>query len=123
MRGKVMFGVGLAMGYVLGTRAGRKRYEQLKSVAESLWHTQPVQQSVDAAKGFALSYTGEAAEVVLDSLKKVVRVATKSAARAERATNETIDDIAEVVTDVTAGAAAKPAKSAAATQKPSSSKK
>lgn len=99
MRGKVMFGVGLAVGYVFGTRAGRKRYEQLKSVAESLWNTQPVQQSVDAAKGFALTYTGDAAEVVLDSVKKVVRLATKGAERAERAANETIDDIADAVTE------------------------
>ncbi|HLP22726.1 MAG TPA: YtxH domain-containing protein [Microbacteriaceae bacterium] len=121
MRGKVLFGVGLAVGYVFGTRAGRKRYEQLKSLAESLWQTQPVQNSVDAAKGFAMTYTGDAAEVVLDSLKKVVRIASKGAARAERAANETIDDIADSVHSgpvaATSDASAQPSKKKAPAKK------
>jgi hypothetical protein len=42
--------VGLAIGYVLGTRAGRQRYEQIKSAASRLWHLDPVQKQVDRAK-------------------------------------------------------------------------
>ena len=34
MKGKILFVVGLGVGYVLGTRAGRERYEQIKQAAE-----------------------------------------------------------------------------------------
>jgi len=30
-------GLGVAIGYVLGTRAGRERYEQMKSAVTALW--------------------------------------------------------------------------------------
>ena len=33
MRGKAGLVIGLAIGYVLGTRAGRERYEQIKAQA------------------------------------------------------------------------------------------
>jgi hypothetical protein len=50
MRGKAGLVVGLAIGYVLGTRAGRQRYEQIKSAALKVWNLDPVQQQVDKAK-------------------------------------------------------------------------
>lgn len=34
MRGKILFATGIAVGYVLGTRAGRERYEQIKKAAD-----------------------------------------------------------------------------------------
>lgn len=43
MRGKIAFVLGAAIGYVLGTRAGRKRYEQIKNIALTLWRTDAVQ--------------------------------------------------------------------------------
>ncbi|ALO67271.1 hypothetical protein AS189_13125 [Arthrobacter alpinus] len=46
MKGKLGFVAGVAVGYVLGTRAGRKSYESLKSRVSSLWHTDPVQEAV-----------------------------------------------------------------------------
>lgn len=51
MRGKIAFVLGAAVGYVLGTRAGRARYEQIKRGADALWHTQPVQKGVAVARG------------------------------------------------------------------------
>jgi len=36
MRYKAMFAVGLATGYVLGSRAGRQRYEQIKRISRSV---------------------------------------------------------------------------------------
>lgn len=50
MRGKVAFVLGAAVGYVLGTRAGRQRYEQIKRGAEKLWNTTPVQRGVGAVR-------------------------------------------------------------------------
>lgn len=46
MKGKIAFVLGAAVGYVLGTRAGRERYEQIKRGAQRLWNTDPVQRGV-----------------------------------------------------------------------------
>jgi hypothetical protein len=53
MRGKIIFVVGLATGYVLGTRAGRERYEQIKAGAEKVWNTPAVQSGVGKVQEFA----------------------------------------------------------------------
>ena len=43
---KISFLLGAAAGYVLGARAGRQRYEQIRSGAAKAWQSQPVQQQV-----------------------------------------------------------------------------
>jgi hypothetical protein len=48
--GKVSFVVGAATGYVVGTRAGRRRYEQMKAGAGKVWHSEPVQRRLGAAQ-------------------------------------------------------------------------
>lgn len=50
MKGKVAFVLGAAVGYVLGTRAGRERYEQIKRGARRVWQTAPVQRGVNAVR-------------------------------------------------------------------------
>ncbi len=55
MRGKAGLVIGLAVGYVLGTRAGRERYEQIKAQALKVWNFDPVQDQVDKVKDFAKS--------------------------------------------------------------------
>lgn len=47
MKGKLAFVLGAAVGYVLGTRAGRERYEQIKRGAQQVWETEPVQRGVE----------------------------------------------------------------------------
>ena len=49
MRGRLMFLTGAAAGYVLGARAGRGRYEQIKTQADTLWHDPRVQERVGQA--------------------------------------------------------------------------
>lgn len=50
MKGKIAFVLGAAVGYVLGTRAGRERYVQIKQGAQALWNTRPVQRGVQSAQ-------------------------------------------------------------------------
>lgn len=50
MKGKVAFVLGAAVGYVCGTRAGRERYEQIKTGAQKVWHTAPVQRAAGAVR-------------------------------------------------------------------------
>jgi hypothetical protein len=53
MNGKVAFVTGAAVGYVLGTRDGRGRYEQLKAKSENLWQNPKVRDKVSQATGLA----------------------------------------------------------------------
>ncbi len=72
MRGKVLFVAGAAVGYVLGARAGRKRYEQIKSAAARVWETPAIQRQVNAVEDYAAQKFGEIPGAVFDGAKKVV---------------------------------------------------
>ena len=52
MRGKILFVFGLALGYVLGTRAVRERYEQIKAGAEKIWLDPRDQEQVHTVEEF-----------------------------------------------------------------------
>lgn len=45
MRYRVVFVIGLAVGYVLGSRAGRERYEQIKRLAQRIADNPKVQEA------------------------------------------------------------------------------
>ncbi|MGO4228558.1 hypothetical protein AB4Y72_06770 [Arthrobacter sp. YAF34] len=49
MKGKLLFGAGLAAGYVLGSRSGRAAYENFRSRTADLWRSKPVQDKLSAA--------------------------------------------------------------------------
>ena len=78
MKGKILFVVGLGVGYVLGTRAGRERYEQIRKAAERVWNQPSVQQGVGTVKEFATARVGDLGETVLDGVKSLIGNATKS---------------------------------------------
>jgi hypothetical protein len=78
MKGKIAFVIGAAVGYVLGTRAGRERYAQIKRGAQQVWDTEPVQRGVGAVKG--------AAQHKVDEIKaSMVRAAKDAYANLARA--------------------------------------
>ena len=49
MKSKLLLGLGIAAGYVLGSRSGRAAYDKLKARAASIWDSKPVQDKVAAA--------------------------------------------------------------------------
>lgn len=53
MRGKISLLAGGAIGYVLGTRAGRERYEEIVAQAQSFWNNPKVQEKASAAQDLA----------------------------------------------------------------------
>jgi hypothetical protein len=71
MRGKILFLVGLGVGYVLGTRAGRERYEQIRSRAKDVWDSEPVQRQVHRASDFVREKAPEVAGQVEQQLRKI----------------------------------------------------
>jgi len=49
MKSKLLLGIGIAAGYVLGSRSGRAAYDRLKARAAGIWASKPVQEKVTAA--------------------------------------------------------------------------
>lgn len=72
MKGKILFVAGLGLGYVLGTRAGREKYEELRTAAMKVWNDPRVQKQVDAVEDFVKDKAPEVADFVSDNAKKVV---------------------------------------------------
>lgn len=52
MKGKLTLLAGAAIGYIIGTRAGRERYEQLKSSVNRAWKDPRIQDRVNEAEHF-----------------------------------------------------------------------
>ncbi|WP_369778802.1 YtxH domain-containing protein [Streptomyces sp. R33] len=72
MRYKVTFVVGLALGYVLGTRAGRERYEQMKKSAREIAQNPAVRNAAETAGHTGREYAGKAFAVVGDKVGNAV---------------------------------------------------
>lgn len=69
---KFAFIAGIAVGYILGARAGRKRYEQIRKAAKGIWETDSVQRGVHQAQEFAKERVGDVADSMYEGAKKVV---------------------------------------------------
>lgn len=72
MKGKILFLAGLGLGYVLGTRAGREKYDQMKAATLKVWNDPRLQKQVDAVEDFVKEKTPEVADFVSDNAKRVV---------------------------------------------------
>ena len=86
MRGKILFAAGLAVGYVLGTRAGRERYDEIKRAADSFWNSPRVKRRVDQVEDFVKEKAPEVAEFVSDGAKKIVNQVTGASSKKPAAT-------------------------------------
>ena len=143
MKGKILFVVGLGVGYVLGTRAGRERYEQIRKAADNVWNAPAVQQGVGNVKDFAMSRVGDLSDTVLDGVKGLIGNATKgsgatkydvrnaarsakeSISKAADAAKSAVDDAASKLDDAvddTADAASKSAPASKSKRTPSTSR-
>jgi len=89
VRGKILLVLGLGIGYVLGTRDGRARYNQMKSAALKVWNDPRVQEQVNAATEFVKENAPEVASAVTENVKKIaerVEAARSGKAPAKSAT-------------------------------------
>ena len=113
MRGKLGIVVGLGIGYVLGTRAGRERYEQIREQAQRVWELEPVQRQVDRVKQVALSSALAIPRTLWKGAVKVVQASAGGGTPGQRldgaidAGKETAEELAEAVSETPAKPAAK----------------
>jgi len=63
--GKLTLLAGGAIGYVLGARAGRERYEEIRTRAQGLWEHPKVQEQANKAQFLAKKKTSEVQELSL----------------------------------------------------------
>jgi hypothetical protein len=118
MKGKILFVVGLGVGYVLGTRAGRERYEQIRKAAQDVWNQPKVQEGVQTVKDFAMSRAGDVGENVLDGAKKLVAQVSGSQTSSTRSSSARSASTT-ARSSSTATTSASPAKPAASSAKSS----
>ncbi len=69
---KLTFIAGLAAGYVLGARAGKKRYRQIKQVSAKVWTSRPVERRKADLK---IAAKTKAAPFVADRISDAARAA------------------------------------------------
>lgn len=87
MKGKIGLVVGIGVGYVLGTRAGRERYEQIKTQWLKVWNLDPVQEQVVKVKG----YVGDKAATVPGAIWTGVQKVVKSASGGDKTAGQRLD--------------------------------
>ncbi|WP_214105185.1 hypothetical protein [Acrocarpospora catenulata] len=68
MRAKMMFAVGLGLGYVLGTRAGRERYEQIVHTARRISDDPRVQEAAGLVRAKVSSAGTAAKDMAADKM-------------------------------------------------------
>ena len=70
MRFKTGFGVGLGVGYVLGARAGRERYEQMRQWAAQVTGSPAVQHAAERTRSVASESARRGLTVVQHGVEK-----------------------------------------------------
>ncbi|MDQ0943711.1 YtxH domain-containing protein [Streptomyces sp. NPDC019443] len=68
MRYKLTFLAGLALGYVIGTRAGRERYEQLKKSVREISQNPAVRNAAESAAHNSREVAGKAFHAVSEKV-------------------------------------------------------
>jgi hypothetical protein len=87
VKGKILFVAGAAAGYVLGARAGRKRYEQIASAANRFWQTQPVQDVAGAVGGAAKTQLSTVSDKAYELVRTIVVKAVSGGKKAQGASS------------------------------------
>ena len=81
MQRRIMFVAGATIGYVLGARAGRRRYDQIKAATDRLWNDKHVQsgvgQVVDTVQGYVKEKAPEVQGAIVGQAKKVASKVTR----------------------------------------------
>lgn len=79
MNGKFLFVVGLAVGYVLGAKAGRQRYEQIAGAADKVWNSKAVSKPRADVQQFVETQTPKVVDAATDAASKAINKVTRRA--------------------------------------------
>ena len=90
----LIIAVGLGVGYILGARAGRERYDLIVEKATGIWEDPRVAR----ARREAARYAREQGPVILDKAQSVARAAPGVVADRAKATAAVAKDVADRAT-------------------------
>lgn len=100
MKGRFLFIAGIAVGYVLGARAGRGSYETIKTRAQGAWRDPRVQQGLHEAGDFVKENAPVAAAKVKDAAGSAVSAVQSKAADKKDGASDLGDKVASTASDV-----------------------
>ena len=83
MRRRITFLAGFAVGFVVGTRAGRERYEQMLKLSRKAWEHPAVQQATHTAGAKATELSKAAGQKAAERMPKLAETAKSSASKAK----------------------------------------
>lgn len=92
MRYRLTFVAGLAVGYVIGTRAGRERYEQLRDAGKRLAENPAVRNATEAATQSGREAASKAAGVVTEKVGHKLPDSVNDRVRSLRDQRTPVDD-------------------------------
>ncbi len=92
MRGKLMFITGLAAGFVLGSRAGREKYEEITANAKKVWEHPTVQEAAGVAQAQANKLYSEGKDKINQSKlgEKLQSASTSSSTSGSTSSDSTL---------------------------------
>jgi hypothetical protein len=73
MRGKVLFITGVGVGYVLGTRAGREKFDRMVAQARKVWESPTVQEAAGVVQAQATKLYDDGKQAVSDQVHRMQR--------------------------------------------------
>lgn len=111
--GKVLLIVGLAVGYVLGARAGRERYDQIAGAVSKFWRSPRVQKQVDRSVDFVGDKLDQVVDIAATGARNVVQRVTAGSSAKKPAAAAAKKPAAVAKTAAKRPAAAKPAAASA----------
>lgn len=79
-------------GYVLGARAGRERYEQIREQSSKVWNSPPVQHGVDEATTAAKHAAGAAGEKVAEAASSAGSTVTEKVSEAASTASDKVSE-------------------------------
>jgi hypothetical protein len=71
MRGKLIFITGVGVGYVLGTRAGREKFDRMVAQARRVWESPTVQEAAGVVQAQATKVYDEGKQILTDQVHKL----------------------------------------------------
>ena len=113
MKRKLLFLVGLAIGYVIGARAGREKYDKIKAAAEQYWRDP----RVTKVRSDVESYARTQAPIIRDRAEAAAKAAPGAIAGAAKDVAGKTSTIAKDVADKTTATAKDVADKTTATAK------
>ncbi len=87
MRGRMGFFFGFGAGYVLGAKAGRERYEQLRRLYDNLVSSPTFQDATGKAKGAVGMGLGQAKDLASEGVSKVTDAVRERKTGTDRASS------------------------------------